>query len=1015
MCEKRVSVALLQEPFVRCNKICGLPTGVTSFLAVGGKAAVIVRDTKIESMLVNDCTDDRGVCVWIKGAFGELYVMSVYCRYGSPIEPYITYMEGVLQKFNGRPVMIGMDSNAVSPLWFSKIRRRANIESIERGWLLEEMVLDRGLVVINQPSRYYTFSTLRSKSDIDVTLVSQCVTERYECTWEVLDNCGLSDHSVIVIGIRLVGVMEDTGNRFVVPRWSLKDVDWVRYIDLLKTKITELPLTEFNNLGIDEQISLLNDCVISSNNECMRKKVIRNSNKIAWWTNEIRMKRREVRRMLKVYKRLKNQTDADIQVLTSSRRLYRSTVNAYKNLIRKTKLENWRAFVAERSDDPWGKVYKICRSKLDRHSLSSLTDGDTRTTNWIESANMLLEKFFPEGSVNENVERNEEGCIPVTRDEVETAITMLKSKKSPGLDGVVGEMAKKLWIAVPEYLECMYNKCIQMCYFPNEWKRANVVILLKGSDKDKTNPGSYRPISLLPVFGKALERILINRLSAETDAIISEFQFGFRKGRSVEDAWAYVKSCVNDSLNKYVLGVFIDFRGAFDHLNWDCIIQKLRETGCKELGIWHSYFTNRKACVIGKVDSVWRVVKRGCPQGSICGPYMWNLVMNDLLNELANSGCKLCAYADDLLLLVEGNSRSELERKSARYLNVVTNWSEGVGVEVSKDKTVCMLMRGKLNTVRRALSVRTNGSIIKYVSSTKYLGINVGERMNFKTHLNVLRDKMVTAVSGMSRVLRVEWGLGRKAMLVIYKSLFVACVAFGASIWYDILRFGYARDEINRCQRVAMVACLKVCRTVPTVTMQVLLGVPPLDLEIVRMVTNQKIRKGTRLSLGDLLTNNEIVGRSLGELKQLSFDRTMGRWQARWNTSEKGRITFRFIENVNFARLSPRFNPSLQLNYILTGHGSLNDFLHRRGLSESSNCACGAVNEDWKHVLIECRLYDEFRNLNEMNIHMSADGEYEYSGVLTALESYESIAEFANKVFEKRKTIVTELARVLVN
>ena len=932
MYEKNVSVALLQEPYLKCNKVCGLPSGLKIFVAGDGRAAVVVRDASLECMLVKECTSDRGVCVWIKGLLGELYVVSVYCRYNFPIEPYISYMEEVLARLNNRPVMIGLDSNAVSPLWFSKIRRRANNTTIERGWLLEELIIDRGVVVVNQPSENYTFSTLRSKSDIDVTLVSQKVIEAYECSWGVLANYGLSDHSVIIIKTMPVSVNRNSLNQLLIPRWSLKDVDWPHYMILLRAKVTNVPFSTFSDLGVDEQVSLLIECVSGTNDECMRMNNVRKGNRIPWWTNEVRSKRTEVRRLWKSHKRIRNQINVDLHAIAVSRRLYRSAVNSYKNLIRKTKLENWRTFVEERSDDPWGQVYKICRNKLNRTALSSLTDGISYTTNWSESVCMLMEKFFPEDCVNENIEINADDCMPITNDEVETAIGMLKSRKSPGLDGIVGEMAKKMWLAVPEYMECMYNKCLRMCYFPSEWKRANVVILLKSVDKDITKPESYRPISLLPVLGKVLERILINRLSAVTDSIISEHQFGFRKGRSVEDAWAHVKRSVNETLNKYVLGIFIDFKGAFDHLRWDCLIEKLRESDCKELGIWYSYFTNRKACVTGKIDTEWRNVKRGCPQGSICGPYMWNLVMNDLLNELNDSGCKLCAYADDLLLLVEGNSRLELETKSTRYLNVVIDWSSRVGVAVSQDKTVCMLMSGKLNTDRRPVCVRANGSVIKYVSSTKYLGINVGERLNFKVHLNKLRDKMVTAVSGMSRVLRVEWGLGKKAMLVIYKSLFVACVAFGASVWYDLLRFGFARDEINRCQRVALVACLKVCRTVPTEAMQILLGVPPLDLEITRMVTDRKLKSGMRFSLRDFLTNNEIIGHSINECKDLSFGKMINKWQTRWNDSDKGRTTFRFIQDVNFARFSPTFNPSLQLMYILTGHGSLNSFLHRRDL-----------------------------------------------------------------------------------
>ena len=131
---------------------------------------------------------------------------------------------------------------------------------------------------------------------------------------------------------------------------------------------------------------------------------------------------------------------------------------------------------------------------------------------------------------------------------------------------------------------------------------------------------------------------------------------------------------------------------------------------------------------------------------------------------------------DDLLLLIEGNSRVDLESKS---LSVVSDWSLNVGVEVSKDKTVCMLMSGRLNTASRPLCIRVNGSTVKYVNNTKYLGISIGERINFKIHLNRLREKMVTVVSGITRVLRSEWGLGRKAMLVICKSL-------GSMFWLNV-------------------------------------------------------------------------------------------------------------------------------------------------------------------------------------------------------------------------------------
>ena len=228
-----------------------------------------------------------GVYVFDLREYLELYVVSVYCRYGDPIEPFMSYVEEVLVKLNNRPVMIGMDANAVSALWYSKIRRRANSESVAWNWLLEELILDKRLIVVNQPSQHYTFSTLRAKSDIDDTLLNQSAIEKYECSWEVLANYGLSDHSVIIIKIRPIDRTRQIGSQFVVPRWSLKDVDWAQYVDALRFKLNAVSLVEFDSLTIEEQVSLVSECLL--NNECMRKRVDRNSTWVVWWTNELKL------------------------------------------------------------------------------------------------------------------------------------------------------------------------------------------------------------------------------------------------------------------------------------------------------------------------------------------------------------------------------------------------------------------------------------------------------------------------------------------------------------------------------------------------------------------------------------------------------------------------------------------------------------------------------------------------------------------------------------------------------
>ena len=123
---------------------------------------------------------------------------------------------------------------------------------------------------------------------------------------------------------------------------------------------------------------------------------------------------------------------------------------------------------------------------------------------------------------------------------------------------------------------------------------------------------------------------MIARLDSRVNDRMNEAQQGFRGGRSTESAWRCVRGYVQGSECKYVLGVFVDIVEAFDNLKWVHVIQKLESVGCEEVDLWRSYFQERSVCMVGMND-VWRKVERGCPQGSICGPFTWNLMIDDLL------------------------------------------------------------------------------------------------------------------------------------------------------------------------------------------------------------------------------------------------------------------------------------------------------------------------------------------------------------------------------------------------
>lgn len=254
--------------------------------------------------------------------------------------------------------------------------------------------------------------------------------------------------------------------------------------------------------------------------------------------------------------------------------------------------------------------------------------------------------------------------------------------------------------------------------------------------------------------------------------------------------------------------------------------------------------------------------------------------MDELLWRLRGRECKVVAYADDLLLIAEGQSRVELERMGTEWMGIVCNWSLEVGVSVSESKTVCMLMKGTMSSTRHPIAC-ANIKRVRYASYVKYLGVWMSERMSFKLHLECLRKRCVNVVGLLRRVMKRDWGLRKRALMIIYRGLFSAGVMYGASVWYDVMQFQYARVAINKCQRVILSACSRVCRTVSTEAMQVLMGGLPWDLECVRKKVCTRIRNDWRLNEWDIVSDCEVRDLGVDECVKVVSARLYDVWQRR--------------------------------------------------------------------------------------------------------------------------------------
>lgn len=163
---------------------------------------------------------------------------------------------------------------------------------------------------------------------------------------------------------------------------------------------------------------------------------------------------------------------------------------------------------------------------------------------------------------------------------------------------------------------------------------------------------------------------------------------------------------------------------------------------------------------------------------------MWNLLMDELLETLEHNLIQHVAYADDLLLVIHGQSRMALETTAAAALQHVSNWGRRVGVEVALGKTNTMMLRGNFH-IERPPIIQINGVRLQNVQAAKYLGVWVTPGFSFNLHMQETADKLKSVIAPLKRVLRKDWGLRRNTASKWLTGLMAPIVMYGAAVWYD--------------------------------------------------------------------------------------------------------------------------------------------------------------------------------------------------------------------------------------
>lgn len=379
-------------------------------------------------------------------------------------------------------------------------------------------------------------------------------------------------------------------------------------------------------------------------------------------------------------------------------------------------------------------------------------------------------------------------AFPATQDEIINIVKRMKNSHSVDHDGLSSSILKQISSSIAAILAELFNESLSHGLFPNVFKIARVVpILKKGNSQVLDN---YRAISLVPTMSKVFELLMLDRLNSflEKHQILTSTQFGFRKNLSTELAVFYIFNEVLTKMNEkcFVAGLSLDLRKAFDSVDHDILVAKLFSFGIrgKILDWFRSYLQDRYQYVsitdnqCGQiVNSSQLPVSTGVPQGSILGPLLFLLYINDLPSCLSQGTAVL--YADDTSVILSAETLELLENKCLSTTRELQLWLSVNKLQLNVDKTNYMMF-GKNNCVSPSLHLTYNNQQIQSVDYVKILGITIQSDLSFNKHIDQLVPKLSKAIYTL-RVLKKC--VSHDILLTAYHAYFNSLMKYGIIFW----------------------------------------------------------------------------------------------------------------------------------------------------------------------------------------------------------------------------------------
>jgi hypothetical protein len=396
----------------------------------------------------------------------------------------------------------------------------------------------------------------------------------------------------------------------------------------------------------------------------------------------------------------------------------------------------------------WNAYKRLINKKKNTNIPPILGDDDSFISNFQRKAEMFNGYFANQCrpfDIDSNLPpftlktHNTLSDIDFTCEQIHSIISKLNSKKAHGCDNISISLLKLCSKEIAYPLKLIFSKCLASGVFPDSWKLANVQPVHKKDSRQKVS--NYRPISLLPIFGKIFEKIMYDSMYSffRTNKLINKNQSGFIPGDSTINQLLSITTEIYEAFESYdeIRAVFLDMSKAFDKVWHEGLIFKLKQNGIngKALKLLENYLSNRKQrVVLNGLQSEWNPILSGVPQGSILGPLLFLIFINDLTDNIHSS---IRLYADDSSLFARVRNSEATHDQLTTDLDTITKWAilwkMKFNPEISKQAIEVIFSAKYKKPFHPHLDF--NGIPVARETSTKHLGIILDERLTFRKHI----------------------------------------------------------------------------------------------------------------------------------------------------------------------------------------------------------------------------------------------------------------------------------------